>query len=87
MTPGSSFLSTYAAVRFSTGKKAPGVVFPLLKAFALICYCVLLLPVVLIQMILRARPGPPQPTPPPTTASGYPRRFQDHIDQLQEDMK
>jgi hypothetical protein len=91
MTPGSSFLSTYAAVRFSTGKKAPGVVMPLMKAFGLICYCILVLPIYLLRLLLTLvqhrldRQAPTQPRP--TFPTGRPRRFSDSVADLQEDMK
>jgi hypothetical protein len=90
VTPGSSFLATYGAVRFATGKKAPGVIWPLMKAFGLLCYCALLLPVALVELALRGivilRKTEVAP-PIPRFTSGRPRRFADHINDLQEDMK
>ena len=84
-------LTTYTAIRFSTGKKAPGVAGPLLKAGAIIVYLFAAVPVHL-GLALRKRAlaaaTAPKPAPPrPTTANGYPRNFHDHIDDLQEDMK
>jgi hypothetical protein len=89
-----SFLSTYAGVRFATGKKAPGVAWPLIKAAGLIVWMAILLPVALVQFIANnvrvSIPADPTPyTPPPkrpTTHRGYPRRFDDHIIDLTEDM-
>lgn len=86
-----NFLSTYAAVRFTTGKKAPGVVWPLMKAFGLICYCTLVLPIYLLRLLLthlaNQRPTPTPPAPRPTFQTGRPRRFADSVADLQEDMK
>ena len=85
-----SFLSTYAAVRFSTGKKAPGVLTPLLKAGGIIVYLFAAVPVhlgLLLRKKALAATAPKHAPPRQTFPSGRPRNFQDHINDLQEDMK
>lgn len=85
-----SFLSTYAAVRFAGGRKHPGVAGPLLKAGGIIVYLFAAVPVHL-GLLLRKKAlaaTAPKPAPPRQTfPSGRPRNFQDHINDLQEDMK
>ena len=90
MKPSTSFLTTYTAIRFTTGKKAPGIVWPLMKAFAIICYIMMSLPIHLALLVRKralAANAAAQHPPRPVTANGYPRNFQDHIDDLQEEMK
>jgi hypothetical protein len=87
-----NFFGTYAAVRFATGKKAPGVVGPLLKAGGLIIALAIAIPIRLIASLAAGlkdvtRPLPVQPAPKPTTHRGAPFHFQTSIDELQEMMK
>jgi hypothetical protein len=81
-----NFFGSYAAIRFATGKKAPGIVWPLLKALGLLVYAACMLPVILIRFLLSIHLEPPAPAPRPTTHRGYPARFADHITDLEEAM-
>lgn len=89
-------LGTYAAIRFATGKKAPGVITPLGKALGLLTVATALLPVAIVEAtIKKARTAQAQQQAQAraahraaqSTAGGYPRNFQDHINQLTEDMQ
>lgn len=79
-----SFLSTYAAVRFAGGKKAPGILGPLLKAAGLILYAAILLPIAGLRLLagISLKPVPPAPL-----RTGERGSFQASINDLQEDMK
>jgi hypothetical protein len=83
------FLTTYAAVRFSTGKKAPSITGNLLRAAATLLYAGALLIPALFQAVrylvwLAVDHSPPPPRPAFNT--GRPRRFEDSVADLQEDM-
>lgn len=87
-----TFFSTYAALRLTgNAKNRPRVLFPLLKAFGLLVYCAILLPVAMAEFIITRlfirQTLKPIPAPIQRTRSGYPRRFADHVNDLQEDMK
>jgi len=82
-----SFLSTYAAIRFTTGKKAPGVLGPLVKVFILIVWMTLLLPIALAELVLKALNEARKPPPPERNRNGSYWHFQDSIDELTEAMK
>lgn len=88
MTPTSTFLSVYAALRFTSGQKSPGVITPLIKAFLLIVVLAIYAPVVFAiwlyrQLSIAANHSKVRPT----THNGYPARFTDHVNDLQEEMK
>lgn len=88
MTPTSTFLSVYAALRFTSGQKSPGVITPLIKAFLLIVIVAIYAPVVFAIWLYRKLGIAINREPVrPTTHRGYPRRFTDHINDLQEEMK
>jgi hypothetical protein len=82
-----NFLTTYAALRFTSGKQAPGVITPLFKAFCLLLIILVYAPIAFAIWLFRQVQTKRQPAPRPTTHRGYPARFSDHVDDLQEDMK
>jgi hypothetical protein len=78
-----NFFGSYAAIRFATGKKAPGILFPLLKAAGLLVFIAAALPVALVRTLSRLTiskaPPPPKPKRPPS--------FQDSVNDLRKVMK
>lgn len=83
---GSNFFGTYAALKFTGNSRRPTILGSLIKAAALITWMMVLAPIALIQLLLSIRLTQVKP-PRPTTAGGYPRKFNHHVDDLQEDMK
>jgi hypothetical protein len=83
---GANFFGTYAALKFTGNQRRPTILGQLFKAAALITWMMVLFPIALIQLLLSIRVTPAKP-PRQTTHGGYPRKFSDHVDDLQEKMK
>lgn len=83
---GANFFGTYAALKFTGNQRRPTILGSLFKAALWITWMTVLFPIALILSLLSIRITPAKP-PRQTTANGYPRKFNDHVDDLQEDMK
>jgi hypothetical protein len=81
------FLTTYAAVRFSTGKKAPSITGNLLQAGAKLIWCGVLLLPALFQALRYLVWLSIDHTPPPVPQGAQRGAFQASIDDLTETMK
>lgn len=82
-----SFLSTYAAIRLTTGKRAPSISGRLLKAAGLTTLATALVPVAGFRLLAGIRLTPQQPAPPTPPQGAERGAFGASVDQLQEDMK
>lgn len=82
------FLSTYAAIRFATGRKGPKVFGPLAQAFVLIVVIAVLAPIeVAIWLYRNISVQTTHQSTRPTTHRGYPASFHHHVEDLREEMR
>lgn len=83
-----NFLSTYAAIRFATGRKGPKVFGPLVQAFVLIVFIGIIAPIEFAVWLYRnISVQITQESIRLTTHRGYPVSFHDHLEHLQDEMK
>lgn len=82
----SNFFGTYAAIRLTGNGRRPTILGQLIRAAGLIIWMTVLFPIALLQLLLSIRITPAKP-PRQNTHGGYPRKFNDHVDDLQEEMK
>lgn len=80
---GANFFGTYAALKFTGNQRRPTILGSLVKAAGLIVWMTVLFPIALLRLLLSIRVKPARQT----TAGGYPHKFSDHVDDLQEEMK
>jgi hypothetical protein len=83
---GANFFGTYAALRLSGNNRRPTMLGQLFRAALWVTWMMVLFPIALILSLLSIRVTPTKP-PRQMTHGGYPRNFNDHVDDLQEDMK
>lgn len=83
---GANFFGTYAALKFSGNGRRQTVIGGLFKAALYITWMMVLFPIAILQLLLSIRVTPTK-APRPTTHRGYPARFHDHVQDLQEEMK